>query len=432
MRVESELPKGSGPPPAAASQGSRPGLRLGETTRQAGMLFSAHTVSMGAGFFSSLVMARWMEPVELGRFALCLTIVVLAGLIFEVGIFPAGSRVLALASDEESERRGIGALVLIAIGIGVALSLFILIAAIPIDFIFHQNVRWVLITAALFVFIQPFHQLAEQCCQGLNRIRTLSVFQLLMSGSNLVILLALGLTGSLSATSALVTYLLAIGIASAWTLIRLRPKFDDNKRFVKLTFKEVRSYGLNMYVSRITGNISTRFDNLVIAYFLVDLAPLGMYAIAQKLSSPIVTVARALAITRFRAFTKLNRVPVHIARWNSAVLFISSAALAFVGPLVLGHMFPKYSQAAPLLVPFAVWNLFAGLFQPYNTFLSSHGRGRELRNITAIVALANSLGLIIVVPMFGIMGAAWTAAAAMALDYALTLYYYQRFRRTLE
>jgi O-antigen/teichoic acid export membrane protein len=395
------------------------------------MLFSAHTVSMGAGFFSSLVMAKWMEPVELGRYTLCLTIVALAGLFFEVGIFPAGSRVLALAPDEESERREIGALVLIAACIGVALSLFILIAAIPIDFIFHENVRWVLITAALFVFIQPFHQFAEQCCQGLNRIQTLSVFQLLMSGSNLVILLALGLTGSLSATSALVTYLLAIGVASTWTLIRLRPKFDDIRGFVKLTFKEVRSYGLNMYLSRITGNISTRFDNLVIAYFLVDLAPLGIYAIAQKLSSPIVTVARALAITRFRAFTKLSRVPVRIARWNAAVLIISSAALAFVGPLVLGHLFPKYAQAAPLLVPFAAWNLFSGLFQPYNTFLASHGRGRELRNVTAVVAIASSLGLIIIVPRYGIMGAAWTAAAAIALDYALTLYYYQRFRRTL-
>jgi O-antigen/teichoic acid export membrane protein len=396
------------------------------------MLFSAQTVSMAAGFLSSLVMARWMEPAELGRFTLCLTIVVLAGLFFEVGIFPSGSRVLALAENEESERRCLGALVLMAVCIGIALALFIAVAAVPIDLIFEADVRWVLITAAAFVFLQPFHQLVEQSCQGLNRIRTLSVFQVLMSSSNLTILTALALAGRLSAVSALISYLTAIAISSFWTLLRLKPKLDGLKPYTKLTLKEARAYGLNIYLSRITGSISTRFDNLVIAYFLVDLAPLGMYAIAQKLASPIATIARAVAISRFRAFTRLRRVPLRIARWNAVMLIVASASFALAGTFLLGALFPRYSEAAPLLVPFAAWNLFTGLFQPYNTFLASHGRGRELRNITAFVALASSLGMIIVVPRFGIMGAAWTAAAAMALDYVLTLYYYQSFRRTLE
>lgn len=431
MKAESGLPLRSSPPPGSEPQGSGFGLRLGETTRQAGMLFSAHTVSMAAGFLSSLVMANWMEPAELGRYTLSLTIVVFSGLFFEVGIFPAGSRVLALAPDRESERKGLGALVLMALAIGIALSLFLAVTAVPIDLIFHEHVRWVLITAAALALLQPFHQLVEQGCQGLNRIRTLSIFQLLISGSNLIALIVLALTGALSAVSALVSYLTAIGIASAWALIQLKPRFDERKRFIKLTLKEARSYGLNVYISRITGNISTRFDHLVIPYFLVDLSLLGMYAIAQKLASPLVTMARAVAITRFRAFTKLSRVPTRIARWNAALLIAASAALALFGPFVLGHIFPKYSRAAPLLVPFAAWNLFAGLFQPYHMFLASHGRGKELRNITLIVALASSVGLILVVPRYGIMGAAWAAAAAMALDYVLTLYYYQRFRRTL-
>jgi len=429
LKAESGLPIRSSTP--LGSEPQQTGLRLGETTRQAGMLFSAHTVSMAAGFLSSIVMARWMEPAEFGRYTLCLTILMLSGLFLEFGIFSAGARVLALAPDRESERRGIGALVLLAFVIGIALSLFIVVAAIPIDLIFHEDVRWVLLAAAALALLQPFQQLTEQCCQGLNRIRTLSIFQLLISLSNLLALIGLALADALSAVSALVSYLTAIGIASAWTLTRLNPRFDERKRFIKLTLKEARSYGLNVYISRVTGNISTRFDHLVIAFFLVDLSPLGLYAIAQKLASPILTMARAVAITRFRAFTKLSRVPSRIVRWNATLLITSSAALALFGPFVLGHIFPKYREAAPLLVPFAAWNLFAGLFQPYNMFLASHGRGRDLRNITIIVALASSVGLILVVPRFGIMGAAWTAASAMALDYILTLYYYRSFRRTL-
>ena len=82
-------------------------------------------------------------------------------------------------------------------------------------------------------------------------------------------------------------------------------------------------------------------------------------------------------------------------------------------------------------MPFALANLFAGLFQPYNIFLASHGRGAEVRNIAAAVALSSVVGLSLVVPRYGISGAAWTATVVMALDYVLHLYYYQRFRRSL-
>src|SRR5947207_15171922 len=48
-----------------------PGPRplLGETVRQAGMLFTAQSGALAAGLLISLIQARWMEPAEMGRFA---------------------------------------------------------------------------------------------------------------------------------------------------------------------------------------------------------------------------------------------------------------------------------------------------------------------------------------------------------------------------
>jgi O-antigen/teichoic acid export membrane protein len=137
-------------------------------------------------------------------------------------------------------------------------------------------------------------------------------------------------------------------------------------------------------------------------------------------------MSRSLAITRFRAFAMLERVPARIIRWNAVLLIASSLALIAFGPLAIRVLFPKYSEGTPLLLPFALMNIFMGLFQPYNIFLGSHGRGAEIRNIVAIVTAASIIGLILMVPRFGIMGAAWTGAAAMGLDYALYLYYYRK------
>lgn len=395
------------------------------------MLFSAHTGSMALGVVTGLIQAKWMEPKELGRFTFCLTIIVLGGLFFEFGIFSAGSRVLALAGSRNAERRALAALILMAAGIGAIFAIFVALAAAPIAFFFDKDVKWLLIAVAAFAFFQPFQWLVEQSCQGLNQIRRLSVFQLITSLLYLLILVPLALSHRLTAGTALVAYLSGIGMGAVWALAGLKPKFNDVRGNIKRVLGEARGYGLNVYLARITGQISSRFDNLIIAYFVTDLSPLGLYALAQKLASPISTVSRSLAITRFRAFARLDRVPRRIARWNALVLVGLSTGLILFGPFALRLLFPEYSEAAPLLVPFAVFGLCVGLFQPYNMFLASHGRGAELRNIAVMVTVASVAGLIVIVPLYGVKGAAWTSASAMALDYLLHLYYYRRLRSEL-
>ncbi len=396
------------------------------------MLFSAQTASLFAGFLASIIQGRWMEPREMGRFAFCLSIIGVTGVVFEFGISSAGARVLALASDRESERKALGALVLMTIAIGVAFSLFIAAAAKPFDLIFEKDVRWLFIGTAALAFFQPFQLFIEQSCQGLNQIRRLSMFQLTLSGCYLLALIALVATHRLTAGTALGAYFAGVGLATSWTLIQMQPSFKGASRYIKVSLKETRGYGFNLYLARISGLASSRSDQLAIGYFISGTSALGMYAIAQKFSNPIAMMGRSLATTRFRAFARLTRVPERIARWNAVAVISASIALVVLGPIVLRFVFPKYGEAVPLLVPFAVMNLFVGLFQPYNVFLASHGRGAELRNIVLTAGVAAIAALVVAVPRYGIAGAAWTGAGAMALDYILHLLYYRKFRRSLE
>ncbi|HKQ09033.1 MAG TPA: lipopolysaccharide biosynthesis protein [Blastocatellia bacterium] len=416
---------------AASPRRRVPASLFGETVRQAGMLFTAQSGALAAGLLISLILARWMEPAEMGRFAFCLAIIIVGGVFFEFGFFSAGARVLALEHDGHSQRRALGALVILAAVAGLAFSAFIAAASLPIDAIFKKDVHWLLLGTAALAFFQPFQYFIELGCQGLNRIRLLAVFQLVMSGAYLLALVALVAAHQLTAGLALGAYLAGIAVATIWTIARLRPSFKGVSPYLRMTLRQAREYGVNLYFARITGMISSRADQLVIAYFLADAAPLGVYAIVQKFANPINMLGRSVALTRFRAFAQLTRVPGRLTRWNAAMLVSAALGLIIIGPMVVNFLFPKYSAGVGLLVPFALANLFVGLFQPYNIFLSSHGRGAEVRNIAAAVAISSLLGLSIAVPRYGISGAAWTAAAAMALDYMLHLYYYQKFKRTL-
>ncbi len=295
----------------------------------------------------------------------------------------------------------------------------------------RKEVRWLFFAAAAPAFFYPFQQLIEHTCQGLNRISLLSAFQILSAAAYLLLLLPLALTNRLAAGTALAAYFGGLAVATAVVFSRLKPNFKGIAEFVKLTLKEVRSYGLNVYVARVTGVVTTKADHMAIAYYLPATAPLGIYSIAQKFTQPIVVLSRSVALSRFRAFSKLSGVPRAISGWNALVLIVSGAGLVIFGPPVIKMLFPKYTEAAPLLVPLAVLQVFAGLLQPYMIFLASHGRGVELRNTQLLVTATSVAGLLVSVPRFGILGAAWTGAAAMALDYVLLLYYYSRFKSVL-
>jgi O-antigen/teichoic acid export membrane protein len=400
--------------------------RFGETIRQTGLLFSAQTGSMFVNLLVSFVLLKWMEPAEMGRLAFALSVIIITNLFFELGLFAAGSKLLATVKNPAEERRLLGALVLIAVGLGAALAIFIAASAAFIDVIFKKEVRWLLMIAAALAFFQPFQLLIELSCQGLNRIRQLAIFQLLMTSFYLLALLALALSHHLNAQAALLAYLTGTGIAALWALLQLRPDFQQASGQIKLILKEARTYGLNLYLARITATASVRLDNFFIAYFIVNPAWLGLYDRAQKLGNPISTLARALAITRFRAFANLRRVPARILKWNALILIGAALALAIAGPFFLKKLFPNYSEAAPLLVPFAAFNLFAGLFQPYNTFLVARGHSAAIRNIAIMVTIASITGLLFAVPRWGIQGAAWAGAFTMFLDYLLHLYYYRK------
>jgi O-antigen/teichoic acid export membrane protein len=320
---------------------------------------------------------------------------------------------------------------LITLALGTAFSLFVAAIAVPVDLIFNKDVGWLLIATAALAFFQPFQLLTEQVCQGLNRIKLLSAFQIMIAGLYLATLVAFAAAGRLDAGTALGAYLGAIGAATIFAMARLGPRLRDSAAFARLAIKEARRFGLNIYLARILAVASSRADQLLIAYFIISPVPLGVYSIVQKFSNPIIMLGRSLAVTRYRAFAKLESVPRRIIRWNALITLTAAAGLVIVGPTAIRLLLPQYSEGTGMLLPFALTSLFAGLFQPFNIFLQSHGRGAELRNIVLFTGLASLAGLVAAVPRWGILGAAWVGAGAMALDYLLHLHYYSRFRRTM-
>lgn len=412
-----------------------------EAGRQTVVLYGAQVASMGLNFLFTLIIGRAMSQEDYGIFSFCVfSVIFFLGYLFEFGVFAAGARLLATAPDREAERRMLGALVVSAVAIGALFSATIACSGPVVDHLLERfewgdtSVAWILLAAAPLAAAIPLQQLMEMACQGTNQIGALAALRLALPVTSISLVTAVAaVAGHVTPLAAVNAYLGGILASVVVVGIVLRPSFAAGRAEYAAIAAAVREYGLDMYFGRAVGMLSTRLDQVIIPYF-VGPRRWGAYKIAQQLSDPVASLARAMATTRFKAFAGRTRVSRYIEWWNIALLSAASTALAGLGPwvIVIAFQGQKFRNALPLLFPFALVALFAGLLQPYNMFLSAHGRGRALRNISLTVGAVNLVGLPISIRRYGLPGAAWFAVASMAFNFALHLYYYRRLRIELE
>jgi O-antigen/teichoic acid export membrane protein len=419
-----------------------------EAGRQTAVLYGAQLLSMALNFVFTVVIGRALSQEDYGVFTFCVfSVVVFLGFLFEFGVFSAGARLLAIAESTDEERRTLGTLVVAGAAIGLAFGAVIAAIAplvepllrLASELFLHgagepeAAITAPLLAAAPLAVAIPLQQLAELACQGANRIGALAVLRLALPVSSISIIAALTYAfGLISPATAVVAYRGGVFVSSALVLALLRPSFDIGRADFARVWSAVREFGLNIYAGRAISMMSLRLDQLLVPVF-VGARRWGAYKIAQQVSEPISNLARAMATTRFKAFANAERVEAAIVRWNAVLLSVAAAGLAVVGPLLFAFVFPnKFRNARPLFLPFALVAFFAGLLQPYNMFLTAHGAGRSLRNISLAIGAANLVGLFAFTRRYGLGGAAWFAVASMAFNFALHLYYYRELLKTLE
>jgi O-antigen/teichoic acid export membrane protein len=292
-------------------------------------------------------------------------------------------------------------------------------------------VAGILLAAAPLAAVVPLQLFVDLACQGTNRIGALALLRLALPVSGIAIVGVLVALHDMHPLPALVAYLGGLGVAVGIVTALLRPSFSSVGPELRRVAQATREFGLHMYVGRAASMASARLDAVLIPYF-IGTTGFGVYNMAQRISEPIATLARSMAMTRFKAFANRTEVSAYILRWNLALLSAASGGLLLAGPIaILLFLGEQYQPAIPLVPPFAIATFFAGLMQPYNMFLGAHGRGRELRNISLALGATNLAGLLLLVPVLGLLGAAWWASGSMFFNFLLNLYYYRKVRKEL-
>jgi O-antigen/teichoic acid export membrane protein len=378
-------------------------------------------------FGTDIVLARLLGPAAKGRFALVLLYSQFAALVLGWGMDQALG--VVAARDEQSARRGFANAVLWSLvvgGFGVVLSCWLY--GLPTDVRPRGPLAGAVpnLSAAQFVYSalaipgELFFAVGLYALLGRRRVIAYSLIRVLRRGVLLVLVVAAALVARLSLDVALVLNLVALALTAAaigWVAVRdrtfsLRPSPG-------LLIEELR-FGSRAIVGTTAERLQFRADSFLVNA-LVGVRATGIYSVTSGLAETLWYVPNALGVVMFsRAVdpkADAGRIAAVLTRTTIAVAFLTAVPAFAFGPrlvrFVYGSQFADAGVALRLILPGVVAYSIVAILSRYIV-----GRGRPGIGtlVLAIGLFANVVFNLILIPRFGILG----AAAASSISYGLT------------
>lgn len=394
---------------------------------------SAFLFTNGLLFVNLFLLARALGDDGRGAVAAAYGNTVVVGWAFQIGVPTAAGY---FAKDIDSRRISMSAWVMTLLG------------AIPISLLLIPFYLWLFRGPAFveggeslqkwfiaFIILQLFNGPFLSAIFWLRGVGNLVKFNVLLALPQVLITsgyLVLFALGQMTVNTALASTfsMLVIG----WVVGLTATKSWPGRGFSRSIFKEVREYSLKAWVGNLSFFVSLRIDQLLLAGF-VPLAELGVYAVAAAISTLSGPIARGFAQAILPFVRTASSDDERIWRITSAfrqvgaISFVILGAMAatawFIIPFVLGEKFEPSVRLLLILIPGA-WATDTN--QVLTTALTSFNRPTEASKAQIAAAIATVIGLVFLLPRYGVTGAAITTSISYWVGLVVTYFYWHRLK----
>ena len=393
--------------------------------------FITSALTSMVSLLTSILIARFLGPEGKGLLTIVLLVVGQVGLFITLGVEIAlihyGARNSRDLCTLANASIGLGIL-LGFIGMGFAVAIFALVSfevittrILPFLILMASTIPMVQTTLFLRSLIRVSGRIVEEGLLGMIGafLNLALIWAVLMAGFHLK-----GVLVGLWLSTVLLTLLIfALGVH--WNLLTSWPIFSIT------TWKPLVIYGVKLHLGSVFQTLNYRFDMYLVAFFLGS-ASVGLYSVGVAMGEWLWLIPGALgASLMHRVGTgserDVNRMVGVINRLSSAILALGTLVLALVGSGLIQFLYGKAFSASylPLLLLLpGIWAL--GLWKNFMNDLSVRGYP-TIKSYTSGVAVLLTVFLdVLLIPRWGIIGAAVASSIAYVIAWGVALRVYCR------
>jgi O-antigen/teichoic acid export membrane protein len=220
-----------------------------------------------------------------------------------------------------------------------------------------------------------------------------------------------------------VAAMLSVAKKTGWS--SLRPSFD------KEIWRESFIYGMKGHIGNVMVQLVYRFDTFLIVYFL-GIAHQGYYSIAVLLAEKLSHLPNSIQVVLFPRVSAMSReqanlVTPRVVRTTLLIMVLGGLALGaaseFLVLLFYGRKFMPALPAMRLLLPGVV---VLSVFKILASDMSGRNKRTQVSIAAAVAFAINAVLNFLLIPRWGMYGAAVASSIAYAVQSAVLVVFFVR------
>ena len=400
-------------------------LKFSKHTKNIQWSFISLATSSLAHLLLRIVLGNELGPSGLGLYTLVFTIYLFGMQFGTFGINAALTNYVAEYYEDLPRLKEIissGILGSIVSGSIMGLFLYLFSSIISIQ-LFHSPEMTNLLRITSLCF--PFISMQKAVIGTLNGLKEMKWYAVVNTVQNLLMMIisfVLVIFLNMDVSGAVLGFVIPTILVGLLSLTFTKNFFIPPTKTTIKVFKEISRFGFYIVLANSIGMVNTQIGSLMIGYFMNE-TEVGYYAVATLFLQGVTLLPQAIqAVTtptiavyyRKGDFHNIRKLLKNAMFKTSAVILCISLILTIFGKFLIIFLFteeflPAYLPMLILLVGYFIHSVYASI----GGCLSSVGKVHILFKIDMICAGLNLLLNLVLIPRFGLIGAASATSLSM-------------------
>ena len=410
---------------------------IGFVARSSAFIFIASIMANVFGYFARAFLSRTVTPAEFGLFYSVFTFFLFMSLPADMGFSNSLVRYIAkLRSEGDSKNLTSSILMVFIIKLLLALiiggAMFLLAPWLSVVFFKSPDAVLLVRFASLYILLGAVGNVISAIFNGFKKMYAYGIHVMARKGFFILFLILIASYTSIKGVllPALAWLLTSLSLVVVFPF--LLPVFRLLSKKINLTKKMLKELAFFAFPSVLTGlgDVFIGYIDVMMLTFFRTLTEVGVYNTVLPTALIFTYVAGSVARVMFPVSTELwvkgkkKELKQGLEKVSSFILYLLLPVvviLLFYSRLLLKLLFgDSYISGAIALSILAVGIIFSSMFKLNAVVFNGIGKPQEITKIVFITAVFNTLLNLLLIPKWGIEGAAITTTLSYGLSLVLS------------